>query len=184
MSINNIKMLHKPPNQKLLLTNVNAILNKRSNSTIINELKPMRITKRYKTQSYNNLYDEIFKKKKNVKQDISVNNKYNLIYAENEKQFEVKLSKLNLTQLQRREKNSKVIANKLSGIKKDVLFLRRVVDYVYPTLLTKKVTVQTKRTETFLPLVTSYHEINRKLKEDNEHLKQYLYHSITISKSQ
>ena len=64
MSINNIKMLHKPPNQKLLLTNVNAILNKRSNSTIINELKPMRITKRYKTQSYNNLYDEIFKKKK------------------------------------------------------------------------------------------------------------------------
>ena len=56
MSINNIKMLHKPPNQKLLLTNVNAILNKRSNSTIINELKPMRITKRYKTQSYNNLY--------------------------------------------------------------------------------------------------------------------------------
>ena len=67
MSINNIKMLHKPPNQKLLLTNVNAILNKRSNSTIINELKPIRITKRYKTQSYNNLYDEIFKKKKNVK---------------------------------------------------------------------------------------------------------------------
>ena len=107
MSINNIKMLHKPPNQKLLLTNVNAILNKRSNSTIINELKPMRITKRYKTQSYNNLYDEIFKKKKNVKQDISVNNKYNLIYAENEKQFEVKLSKLNLTQLQRREKIQK-----------------------------------------------------------------------------
>lgn len=107
MSINNIKMLHKPPNQKLLLTNVNAILNKRSNSTIINELKPMRITKRYKTQSYNNLYDEIFKKKKNVKQDISVNNKYNLIYAENEKQFEVKFSKLNLTQLQRREKIQK-----------------------------------------------------------------------------
>ena len=28
MSINNNKMLHKPPNQKLLLTNVNAILNK------------------------------------------------------------------------------------------------------------------------------------------------------------
>ena len=27
MSINNNKMLHKPPNQKLLLTNVNAILN-------------------------------------------------------------------------------------------------------------------------------------------------------------
>lgn len=54
-------MLHKPNNQKLLLTN---ILNTRSNSTIINESKPMRITKRYKTQSYNNLYDEIFKKKK------------------------------------------------------------------------------------------------------------------------
>ena len=182
MSINNIKMLHTPPNQKLLLTNVNAILNKRSNSTIINELKPMRITKRYKTQSYNNLYDEIFNA--NKAPEVIDNNKYNLIYAENEKQFEVKLSKLNLTQLQRREKNSKVIANKLSGIKKDVLFLRRVVDYVYPTLLTQKVSVQTKRTETFLPLVTSYHEINRKLKEDNEHLKQYLYHSITISKSQ
>ena len=67
MSINNIKMLHKPPNQKLLLTNVNAILNKRSNSTIINELKPMRITKRYKTQSYHNLYDEIFSKEKKCK---------------------------------------------------------------------------------------------------------------------
>ena len=65
-------MLHKPNNQKLLLTN---ILNTRSNSTIINESKPMRITKRYKTQSYNNLYDEMFKKKKNVKKDISVNNK-------------------------------------------------------------------------------------------------------------
>ena len=77
------------------------------------------------------------------------NNKYNLIYAENEKQFEVKLSKLNLTQLQRREKNSKVIANKLSGIKKDVLFLRRVVDYVYPTLLTKKVSVKLKEQKLF-----------------------------------
>ena len=61
---------------------------------------------------------KFFQKKKNVKQDISVNNKYNLIYAENEKQFEVKLSKLNLTQLQRREKNSKVIANKLSSLSK------------------------------------------------------------------
>ena len=65
-------MLHKPNNQKLLLTNIR---NTRSNSTRINESKPMRITKRYKTQSYNNLYDEMFKKKKNVKKDISVNNK-------------------------------------------------------------------------------------------------------------
>ena len=174
-------MLHKPNNQTLLLTN---ILNTRSNSTIINESRPMRITRRYKTQSYNNLYDEIFKKKKNVKKDISVNKKYNLIYAENEQQFEIKLSKLNLTQKQKREQSSKVIAKKLSGIKKDVLFLRRVVDYVYPKLLTKKVSVQTRKTDTFLPLVTSYHELNRKLKEDNEQLKKYLYHSITISKSQ
>lgn len=70
-------------------------------------------------------------------------------------------------------------------MKKDVLFLRRVVDYVYPTLLTKKVSIQTQKTKkrTILPLVTSYREINRKKKDDNEHLRDYLYHSITISKS-
>ena len=69
-------------------------------------------------------------------------------------------------------------------MKKDVLFLRRVVDYVYPTLLTKKLSLQTQKPQnrTVLPLVTSYHDVNRKMKEDNEHLTDYLYHSSTIAK--
>ena len=54
-------------------------------------------------------------------------------------------------------------------MKKDVLFLRRVVDYVYPALLTKKVSLQTQKPQnrTVLPLVASYHDVNRKMKEDN-----------------
>ena len=70
-------MLHKP---KLLLTNANVIINERSLSTINEDIKPMRGNKRFKTHSYNSLYDEIFKNKHNEysKKDIFVNNKYNI----------------------------------------------------------------------------------------------------------
>lgn len=57
-------MLHKSQKQKLLLTNANILLKQSSFSTINDEAKPVRVNRKYKTQSYNNLYDEIFKKSK------------------------------------------------------------------------------------------------------------------------
>ena len=179
-------MLHKSQKQKLLLTNANILLKQSSFSTINDEAKPVRVNRKYKTQSYSNLYDEIFKKKQNAfsNKNIFVNNKYNMLYAENEKQYELKMTKMKMTQKQRREKSYQGVANKLNGMKKDVLFVRRIVDYVYPTLLTKKLSIQTQKSQkrTVLPLVTSYHGVNRKMKEDNDHLTDYLYHSITITK--
>lgn len=177
-------MLHKSQKQKILFTNANVY--QRSFSTINDEAKLVRVNRKYKTQSYNNLYDEIFKKKQNAfsNKNIFVNNKYNMLYAENEKQYGLKITKMKMTQKQRREKSYQGVANKLNGMKKDVLFVRRIVDYVYPTLLTKKLSIQTQKSQkrTVLPLVTSYHGVNRKMKEDNDHLKDYLYHSITITK--
>ena len=100
-------MLHKAQKQKILLTNANVLINQRSFSTLNDESKPVRVNRKYKTQSYNNLYNEIFKKKQNAfsNKNIIVNNKYNMLYSENERQYELKLSKMSMTQKQRREKH-------------------------------------------------------------------------------
>ena len=58
-------MLHKAQKQKILLTNANVLINQRSFSTLNDESKPVRVNRKYKTKSYNNLYNEIFKKKQN-----------------------------------------------------------------------------------------------------------------------
>ena len=57
-------MLHKAQKQKILLTNANVLINQRSFSTLNDESKPGGVNRKYKTQSYNNLYNEIFKKNK------------------------------------------------------------------------------------------------------------------------
>ena len=100
-------MLHKSQKQKILFTNANVY--QRSFSTINDEAKLVRVNRKYKTQSYNNLYDEIFKKKQNAfsNKNIFVNNKYNMLYSENERKYELKLSKMSMTQKQRREKHIK-----------------------------------------------------------------------------
>ena len=50
------------------------------------------------------LIKQNMQKTKNV---IIVNNKYNMLYSENERQYELKLSKMSMTQKQRREKHIK-----------------------------------------------------------------------------
>ena len=45
-------MLHKSQKQKLLLTNANILLKQSSFSTINDEAKPVRVNRKYKTQSY------------------------------------------------------------------------------------------------------------------------------------
>ena len=49
------------------------------------------------------------KKKQNAfsNKNIIVNNKYNMLYSENERKYELKLSKMSMTQKQRREKHIK-----------------------------------------------------------------------------
>ena len=54
-------MLHKAQKQKILLTNANVLINQRSFSTLNDESKPVRVNRKYKTQSYNNLYNSISK---------------------------------------------------------------------------------------------------------------------------
>ena len=100
------------------------------------------------------LYKKIFyysEKKKNLKSDYCLDNKLNIIYSENEKQYKQNLIKLN--EIYKKLGRNKVYnlepsesENKLRGLKKRVEFMKRIVDYTYPNMVLTKIREQDKIT--------------------------------------
>ena len=98
------------------------------------------------------LYKKIFyysEKKKNLKSDYCLDNKLNIIYSENEKQYKQNLIKLN--EIYKKLGRNKVYnlepsesENKLRGLKKRVEFMKRIVDYTYPNMVLTKIREQDK----------------------------------------
>ena len=117
------------------------------------------------------LYKKIFyysEKKKNLKSDYCLDNKLNIIYSENEKQYKQNLIKLN--EIYKKMGRNKVYnlepsesENKLRGLKKRVEFMKRIVDYTYPNMVLTKIREQDKKTyeknTNYTNIVTS--KINR-----------------------
>ena len=99
------------------------------------------------------LYKKIFyysNMKKNLKSDSCLDNKLNIIYSENEKQYKQKLIKLN--EIYRKIGKNKSYnlepsesENKLRGLKKRVEFMKRIVDYTYPNMVLTKIREQDKK---------------------------------------
>ena len=102
----------------------------------------------------NFLYKKIFytkdPKKFIYKRHIKINNKLNIIYAEDEDQYLKLIEKINesrvksnKTPLQMSSKNS--MEEKVKKMKKTSIFMKRIVDYAYPNMVLMRVREQTKQ---------------------------------------
>lgn len=98
------------------------------------------------------LYKKIFyyaDKKKKIKNDKVLDNKYNILYSENENQYRKNFEKLN--EIYRRLGKKKIYniqlshsQNKIKGIQERVNFMKKVVDYTYPDMVLAKIKEQDK----------------------------------------
>ena len=98
------------------------------------------------------LYKKIFyyaDKKKKIKNDKDLDNKYNILYSENENQYRKNFEKLN--EIYRRLGKKKIYniqlshsQNKIKGIQERVNFMKKVVDYTYPDMVLAKIKEQDK----------------------------------------
>ena len=98
------------------------------------------------------LYKKIFyyaDKKKKIKSDKDLDNKYNILYSENENQYRKNFEKLN--EIYRRLGKKKIYniqlshsQNKIKGIQERVNFMKKVVDYTYPDMVLAKIKEQDK----------------------------------------
>ena len=122
------------------------------------------------------LYKKIFyyqEKKKNLKSDKFLDNKLNIIYAENEKQYKQNLIKLN--EIYKKIGKNKTYKleppqseSKLRALKKRVEFMKRIVDYTYPNMVLTKIREQDKKTYELNNKLTNV--ITSKIKRNNYNL--------------
>lgn len=99
------------------------------------------------------LYKKIFyysDKKKNLKSESFLDNKLNIIYAENEKQYRQNLIKLN--EIYQKIGKNKIYnleasqsESKLRSLRHRVEFMKRIVDYTYPNMVLTKIREQEKK---------------------------------------
>ena len=193
--VNNLKIypnkrLRKVQSQKIInsyKTDKNYMNNKNNNKNdkkliksirTCNDDKNILINKNNNKQENNKtvskdhyLYKKIFfycDRKKIIKSKSSLDNKLNIIYAENEKQYQQNLVKLN--EIYRRIGKNQIFTlepsqsqNKIKALKKRVEFMKRIVDYTYPDMVLTKIKEQesklNERNKNLTSIVTS--KINR-----------------------
>lgn len=139
------------------------------------------------------LYKKIFyyqEKKKNLKSDKFLDNKLNIIYAENEKQYKQNLIKLN--EIYKKIGKNKTYKleppqseSKLRALKKRVEFMKRIVDYTYPNMVLTKIREQDKITyeknKNMTNIVTSKIK-RRNYNRFNFQISQGLRKSLSVQK--
>ena len=139
------------------------------------------------------LYKKIFfysDKKKAIKSDIGLDNKLNIIYSENEKQYRQNLDKLN--KIYKRLGKKKIYTlepsqseNKVKSLQKRVEFMKRVVDYTYPDMVLTKIKEQDKTIyeKSIVPLNIITSKVNRtNYKKNIKKMSQGLIKSLKIKK--
>ena len=139
------------------------------------------------------LFKKIFfnlEKKKDLKSDGFPDNKFNILYSENEKQYKQNIIKLN--EIYRRLGRNKSYSlqpppseKKLRGLKKRVEFMKRIVDYAFPNMVLTKIREQEKkkygRNLVIPDIITS--KINRRnFNKFNDQLSLGLQKSLSIQK--
>ena len=202
-SINNINKI-KNSNDKFSKNNFNNFYFKKSLSIDKNKftsLKDKNNNENYKkhvkgmSKYYINfLYNKIFPKffiEHNIKYNV-IDNKLNIYYAENERQFKENLIKRN-DYLRIRGKpvkkmciNTVYIADKLRDVKRKIGFLKGITDYSFPCIILQKVKSKNrlyelshmKKKEYCLP----YEEIEREAKEINLMKTKLLSETLKMNK--
>ena len=92
---------------------------------------------------YKRIFYNYFKKPINNKKK-GVDNKLNIIYAENEEKFKKKIKNINekIKKEGKKEKNAQFpnsLANKLANMEKKIKFMKKIVDYAYPEMVLTRV---------------------------------------------
>ena len=139
------------------------------------------------------LYKKIFyycDKKKKIKTEKILDNKLNIIYSENEHQYQKNLNKLN--QIYKTLGKKKIYniepsqsENKVKNLQKRVEFMKRVVDYTYPDMVLTKIKEQDKTIfeKSVVPVNIITSKVKRKKdKMFNNRISQGLVKSINIQK--
>ena len=130
-------------------------MNSTKNST---SKKPKKIINKEKENSFTSKKNEEFYRQvffyhdveKEIKRVGYINNKYNIVYAENEFQYNQKLLKLNDQLI--KEGKSKIHPVepdkndiKMNELKDKVKFIKKILDYAYPNMVLSKVKEEKKR---------------------------------------
>lgn len=166
--------------QKVMLTNSYNLKKKSQRCTNLKKDILNVSTKKQKLD----LYDDIFKHKNPLytTRHHFINNKLNLIYAEDEPSFQNIIKKKNFFHVLNRECANEVIEKKVSFMKNNTVFMKRIIDYVYPTLLNKKNSTHIHKAFSILPSISTYREANEIAKRQKNELKKYLFNSISITR--
>lgn len=165
-----------------------SLKNKNNNENYKNHIKGM--NKYYINFLYNKIFPNFFIGH-NIKYNV-VDNKLNIYYAENERQFKENLIKRNNylrirgMPVKKMCINTPYIADKLKDVKRKIGFLKGVTDYSFPCIILQKVKSQNrlyeldhrKKMEYCLP----YEEIEREAKEINLMKAKLLSESIKTRK--
>lgn len=138
----------------------------------------------YKRIFYNYFKNPVDKKK------IGINNKLNIIYAENEEKFKRKIQIINkkIREEGKKEKNSQCpnsVEEKLTKIKHKIKFMKKIVDYAYPETVLTRVRESIKAKElsrNHFKNFPSYKSTNGNLERYSKTEVKALTNLLTISK--
>lgn len=138
------------------------------------------------------LYKKIFyySDKKKIKSENKLDNKLNIIYSEDENQYQQKIKKLNLIyrKLGKKEIYNMELSqseNKVKSLQKKVDFMKKIVDYAYPDMVLAKIKEHDKIIfeKNVMPpdIITS--KINlKKFSKNNYDMSKDLEKSLNIQK--
>ena len=138
---------------------------------------------------YKRIFYNYFKNPVDTKK-IGVNNKLNIIYAENEEKFKKQIQIINrrIREEGKKEKNSQCpnsVEEKLTNIKHKIKFMKKIVDYAYPETVLTRVRESIKAKENSrnrLKNLPPYKSFSGTLERYNQTEGKTLTNLLTISK--
>ena len=161
---------------------------KRKNVSFTNTIKDLKLNDEY-------FYKIIFKSKPIFKheRELIVDNKFNMIYAENEKQYKKIIEKeynrlLSEGKKIKSKNNAPSIKQKLNETKSKIKFMKGIMDYTYPGFVLSKIKIMQKRLKENKPKINYSESINgmekrdKEIEERNQFRREYLLNSISIYK--
>ena len=190
-------------NSTISIHNNNNINNNKNNNSSINNNKSLNLISLKKhnfifneknlKKKLENLYKDIFKDENKIfkKQKIELNNKYNLIYSDNEDEYRERLQKLNKYKLSKGhnlihdysiDNFAGKVKKKVETLKNKIKYMKSVIDYSYPIIVSEKNKVKSSNNKlNSVKSCPTYLEIEKKRNEINQRFKNYISNSINIT---
>ena len=147
------------------ITNTLCYIDRRNKAKSTSSLVSVDLNKKLKDFKTKQIYQKIFPKVYHERTK-RIDNKFNIVYSENQEQFEKNLMKMRLNnksilgQFEHGKSiNEKESQEKIIKIKSKIGFIKRVADYSYPTIVLHKIKEKQK--------ILSLHSIKKKTQFKN-----------------